>query len=82
MTQNRVPLTIEFALPTSDIAVAAAEFTLGVAPEFVYNHSVCSYLFARELAAANGFRVGIDYDDELGQIKAVLAGGVIPLLAE
>jgi hypothetical protein len=72
MRQNQVPPTTEFALPTSDIAVAATEFTLGVAPEFVYNHSVRSYLFARELAAANGFRVGIDYDDDLVYLSCVL----------
>jgi hypothetical protein len=72
MTHNRVPPTTEFALPTSDIAMAATEFTVDVAPEFIYNHSVRSYLYARELAAANGFREGTDYDDELVYLSCVL----------
>ena len=33
-----------------------------VSPRFIANHSVRSYLFARELAAADGLT---DYDDEL-----------------
>jgi HD domain len=72
MTHNCVPPTNEFILPTSDTAVAATEFSLGVAPEFIYTHSVRSYLFARELAAADGLRVDTDYDDELVYFSCVL----------
>jgi hypothetical protein len=72
MTHKCVPPINEFILPTSDIAVAATEFTLDVAPEFIYTHSVRSYLFARELAAADGFRVDADYDDELVYLSCVL----------
>jgi hypothetical protein len=43
-----------------------------VAPEFIYNHSVRSYLFARAVAAARGMRAGVDYDDELVYLSCVL----------
>ncbi|BBZ26403.1 hypothetical protein MMAD_06980 [Mycolicibacterium madagascariense] len=42
---------VEFGLPDTAIAVAARRLTWDVSPEFVYNHAVRSYLFARELAA-------------------------------
>src|SRR5262245_43588492 len=69
---TREPHAAQFSLPDSRIAVAATELTLGAAPEFIYNHSVRSYVFARELAAANGFRVGTDYDDKLLYLTCVL----------
>jgi hypothetical protein len=59
-------------LPDSDIASAAKEFVFDVAPAFVANHSVRSYLFARELAAVKGLRSGVDYDDELVFLSCVL----------
>lgn len=43
-----------------------------VAPEFVANHSVRSYLFGRELAAAKGLRRDVDYDDELVFLSCIL----------
>jgi hypothetical protein len=43
-------------LPDSDIACAAKQFVFDVSPAFVADHSVRSYLFARELAAAKGLR--------------------------
>jgi len=59
-------------LPDSDIATAAKEFVLDVSPAFVANHSVRSYLFARELAAVKGMRPDVDYDDELVFLSCVL----------
>jgi hypothetical protein len=59
-------------LPDSDIASAAKEFVSDVSPAFVANHSVRSYLFARELAAVKGFRSDVDYDDELVFLSCVL----------
>ncbi|MCU1697509.1 MAG: phosphohydrolase [Mycobacterium sp.] len=59
-------------LPDSDIASAAKEFVFDVSPAFVANHSVRSYLFARELAAVKGFRSDVDYDDELVFLSCVL----------
>jgi hypothetical protein len=59
-------------LPDSDIASAAKQFVFDVSPAFVANHSVRSYLFARELAAARGLRPDVDYDDELVFLSCVL----------
>jgi hypothetical protein len=72
MTNTQTPQANTFDLPDSDIAVAATEFTLRAAPEFIYNHSVRSYLFAREIAAARGMRADVDYDDELVYLSCVL----------
>jgi hypothetical protein len=58
--------------PDSDIACAAKQFVFDVSPAFVANHSVRSYLFARELAAATGLRPDVDYDDELVFLSCVL----------
>jgi hypothetical protein len=58
--------------PDSDIATAAREFVFDVSPAFVANHSVRSYLFARELATVKGLRPDIDYDDELVFLSCVL----------
>jgi hypothetical protein len=59
-------------LPDSDIACAAKQFVFDVSPAFVANHSVRSYLFARELAAAKGLQRDVDYDDELVFLSCVL----------
>jgi hypothetical protein len=59
-------------LPASDIACAAKQFVFDVSPALVANHSVRSYLFARELAAANGLQRDVDYDDELVFLSCVL----------
>jgi hypothetical protein len=61
-----------FELPESEIAEAARRLTEQVSPEFVYNHCVRSYLFARELAAVDGLRPGADYDDELVYLACIL----------
>ncbi|HTI77547.1 MAG TPA: HD domain-containing protein [Mycobacterium sp.] len=55
-------------LPESDIASAARDFVFDVSPEFVANHCVRSYLFARELAAVRGH----DCDDELLFLSCIL----------
>jgi hypothetical protein len=59
-------------LPDSDICCAARDFVFDVSPEFVANHTVRSYLFARELAAARGLRSDVDYDDELVFLSCIL----------
>jgi hypothetical protein len=61
-----------FSLPDSEIAMAATELTFRVTPAFIYNHSVRSYLFAREVAAAQGIHAGVDYDDELLYLSCIL----------
>jgi hypothetical protein len=59
-------------LPDSDIACAAKRLVFDVSPAFVANHSVRSYLFARELAAVKGLHRDVDYDDELVFLSCVL----------
>ena len=39
---------------------------------FIAHHNVRSYLFARELAAADGLRGDVDYDDELVFLSCIL----------
>jgi hypothetical protein len=72
MTDTRLLHLSQFSVPETDIALAATEFTFGVAPGFIYNHSVRSYLFAREIAAAHGLRAGVDYDEESVYLACVL----------
>jgi hypothetical protein len=59
-------------LPDSEIACAAKEFVYDVSPAFVAHHSLRSYLFGRELAAAKGLRPDFDYDDELVFLSCIL----------
>jgi hypothetical protein len=59
-------------LPDSDIACAAKQFVFDVSPAFVANHSLRSYLFAREVAAAKGLKRDVDYDDELVFLSCIL----------
>ncbi|WP_249644755.1 nuclear transport factor 2 family protein [Nocardia sputi] len=62
----------QFALPASDLAVAADALVAEVSPPLVYNHCVRAYLYARELAAVDGLRAGADYDDELLYLSCLL----------
>ncbi|MGV9546033.1 DUF4440 domain-containing protein [Nocardia beijingensis] len=64
--------TAQFNLPASELALAADALACSVSPTFVYNHSVRSYLFAREVAAANGLQADRDYDDELVYLSCIL----------
>jgi HD domain len=59
-------------LPETDIACAAMQLVLDVSPAVVAHHSVRSYLFGRELAAAKGLRPDVDYDDELVFLSCIL----------
>src|SRR3954451_15151497 len=62
----------QWHFPDSDICSAAMQLAFDVSPEFLANHCVRSYLFARELAATNGLRSGVDYDDELVFLGCIL----------
>ncbi|GAA2788024.1 hypothetical protein GCM10010533_27910 [Mycolicibacterium pallens] len=59
-------------IPDSDICSAALHLVTDVSPAFLTNHCIRSYLFGRELAAADGMRAGTDYDDELVFLSCVL----------
>ncbi|GAB7192962.1 hypothetical protein NUM3379_36710 [Kineococcus sp. NUM-3379] len=52
-------------LPTTPLARAAYAAAREAEEEFLLNHSVRSYLFARLAAASRGWAAGEDYDDEL-----------------
>jgi hypothetical protein len=52
--------------------LAATQLTREVALTVVYNHSVRTCLFARELATVNGLRSGVDYDAELVYLSCIL----------
>lgn len=64
--------TMQWNLPDSENCSAAMSLVEQSAPEFLLNHCVRSFLFARELAAAGGLRSGTDYDEELVFLACVL----------
>jgi putative intracellular protease/amidase len=59
-------------LPQTQLAKVADELARAAEPDFMYNHSVRSYRFARVAAAARGLTAGQDYDDELLFLSCVL----------
>ncbi|WP_280438071.1 HD domain-containing protein [Nocardia carnea] len=62
----------DFSLPETTLANQAMKFAKRILPEFIYNHSIRSYLFGRALAQAGGLRPGSHYDDELVFISCML----------
>src|ERR1700747_2995664 len=56
----------------SEIACAAMQVVYDISPAFVAHHSLRSYLYGRELAAAKGLRSDVDYDDELVCLSCIL----------
>lgn len=68
----KIPNLTTFNLPTSEIATAADALVAEVAPAFIYNHSVRSFVFAREVAKANGLIPNEDYDEELVFLSCIL----------
>jgi hypothetical protein len=54
------------SLPQTEAAGAALRWARGIEPEYLLNHSVRSYLFARALGG------GLEYDDELLFLATVL----------
>lgn len=59
----------EFGLPETEVAEQAYRFVEQIEPDFVFAHSVRSYLYARELA---GRRSSPDHDDELVFLACLL----------
>ena len=66
------PSSAGWNLPDTEIARAAQQLMFDVSPDYLANHNVRSYLFARELAAAKGLRSDADYDDELVFLSCIL----------
>ncbi|WP_082693820.1 HD domain-containing protein [Mycobacterium lehmannii] len=61
-----------WALPDTEICSEALRYVIDVSPDFLINHCVRSYLFAREIASGQGMRSGTDYDDELVFLACLL----------
>ena len=59
-------------LPDSAICTAALALAEDVSPASLHHHCVRSYLFGRELAAAQGLRGGVDYDEETVFLASIL----------
>lgn len=63
------PDVARWELPDTDVCSAAMRLVFEVSPEYLANHCIRSYLFARELAAARGLAA---YDDELVYLGCIL----------
>jgi hypothetical protein len=74
MTDAAPALFAQLGLPDTDVARKAYAFAKRATPEFVVNHSIRSYVFARAHAAHRGLRAGTDYDDELLFLSCILHG--------
>jgi ketosteroid isomerase-like protein len=72
MTDAAPAVFVQLSLPDTDIARKAYAFAKRATPEFVLNHSIRSYVFARAHAARRGLRPGTDYDDELLFVSCIL----------
>jgi hypothetical protein len=62
----------QWNFPDSAICTAALELAVDVSPAFLHNHCVRGYLFGREVAAAQGLRGGVDYDEETVFLASIL----------
>ncbi|WP_318263160.1 HD domain-containing protein [Mycolicibacterium goodii] len=69
---NRTAPAARWGLPDSHMCSAAFDLAESSSPDFLHNHCVRSYLFGRELAAIHGLRAGVDYDEEVVFLVAVL----------
>lgn len=65
-------IAVEWDLPDTVTCSVALQLVADVSPAFLANHCIRSYLFARELAAANGLRGGVDYNEELVFLACIL----------
>ena len=65
MTVQMPDIYAQLRHPGTELAVRAYRLSHQSTPEFVFNHSVRSYLFAEALAGTRNLRPGTDYDQEL-----------------
>jgi uncharacterized protein (TIGR02246 family) len=72
MTDAAPPLFAQLSLPETDIARKAFAFAKRATPEFILNHSIRCYVFARAHAARRGLHPGTHYDDELLFVSSIL----------
>ena len=69
---DTAPVFEQLKLPGSDLAVQAYNYAADSTAEYVLNHSVRGYVFARAQTEHRGLRPGSDYDDELIFLICVL----------
>ena len=62
----------DLEFPQTQLAKVASELARATEPDYLYNHSVRSYLFARIAAAARGLTAGAGYDGELLFLSCIL----------
>jgi ketosteroid isomerase-like protein len=74
MTDAAPAFFVQLNLPDTDIARKSYAYAKRATPEFILNHSIRSYVFARAHAARRGLRPGTDYDDELVFLSCILHG--------
>ena len=58
--------------PRTAATEAAVAFTAEHSPEWLLNHTVRTYFYARSIAAAKNLTAGVDYDDETLFLATVL----------
>lgn len=58
--------------PRTEATGAAVAFTAESSPDWLLNHTVRSYFYARSIAAARNLVAGVDYDDETLFLATVL----------
>ncbi|HYZ51970.1 MAG TPA: DJ-1/PfpI family protein [Streptosporangiaceae bacterium] len=68
--ESLVPADAGF--PQTRLAKVADELARAAEPDYIYNHSARSYLFARVAASVRGFTAGEDYDEELVFLSCIL----------
>lgn len=59
-------------LPPGDVPRAALALARELEPDYLANHSLRSWAFARVVAGARGWRAGVDFDDEVLFVACVL----------
>ncbi|MFD7902767.1 nuclear transport factor 2 family protein [Kitasatospora sp. NPDC059747] len=71
-TDAPLPVFERLGLPDTDLSRDAYAYVERATPDFVFFHSVRSYVFARAHARHQNLRAGADYDDELLFLSCVL----------
>ncbi|MFF4444132.1 nuclear transport factor 2 family protein [Streptomyces sp. NPDC001502] len=71
-TDAPLPVFEQLRLPDTDLTRDAYTYVARATPDFVFHHSVRSYVFARAHARNQGLNASTDYDDELLFLSCVL----------
>jgi hypothetical protein len=69
---DTVGLTRDLDLPADTVSRAALDLIVQHEPEYLINHSIRSYLFARSFAKSSNLHPDADYDDRLLFLATIL----------